>query len=137
MNYIQSHKMERDKIISGLIREAGMEKAPKGFTSGVMDRLVAQPEKKPYRPPIGKRGWWFIGLFAVFVLVLVGLAYDPGSSSVMSEWFSGTREWKLPELGVNTDFFSRIKLSGGVAAGCAALFILVFLATRSERHHLA
>ncbi len=139
MNYIQSHKMKRDKTISGLIREAGIEKAPQGFTAGVMDRLVVQPEKKPYKAPIGRRGWWLIGTLSLLMLVVIGLAYEPGSSSFMSEWFSGSQEWKLPELNLTLtpDFFSRIHFSGGVAAGIIALFILVLAAPHRDRHHLA
>ena len=62
--------MERDPQLSKLIRENGVVPAPEGFTASVMDRLAAEPEKRAYRPIIGKSGRIMIILFVVAVVVL-------------------------------------------------------------------
>ena len=126
--------MEKDPKIAALIKESGIEKAPVGFTAGVMDRISEMPEKSlPYRPPIGRRGWWLIAILSLVILVVIGFAYEPGTSSSLAERLGMAGGWQMPDWQLD---FSAFKGSGSIAAGLLAIFILVVAATRTERHNL-
>jgi hypothetical protein len=117
--------MERDPHISKMIREGGIERAPMGFTQRVMDQIASLPEKKSYKPLIGKGGQIFITLLGITFVLLAVIFADPGSKLVQPEGLLQNIEWKIPEFHLNMQFFSRFSITGGVAAALVALFILV------------
>ena len=117
--------MERDPKISKLILEGGLEQAPKDFTSQVMDLITSAPEKKAYKPLIGKGGRIVIILMGI-ILVILAVAYaEPGARFIQVGDSFPSLEWKLPEYNLNFQFFSKINFSGGIAAALLALFVLV------------
>lgn len=127
--------MEKDPKIAALIREAGIEKAPEGFTATVMDRIADMPAKKvPYRPPIGRRGWWIIGILTLALLLVIFFSYEPGTGTPLPERLGMEGTWQMPELRLD---FSRLTGYGPIAAGFLAIFILVVAATRPGRHSVA
>ena len=117
--------MERDPKISKLILEGGLEQAPKDFTSQVMDLITSAPEKKAYKPLIGKGGQIAIILLGIALVIVAVFVADPGARFIQpGDSFSGLG-WKLPEYNLNLQFFSKINFSGGIAAALLALFVLV------------
>ncbi len=117
--------MERDPNISKFIREGGIERAPQGFTERVMDLIEATPEKKAYKPLIGKGGQIFIILLGIALVVLTAIYAEPGARLIQGDGAFSSLDWKLPEFHLNLQFFSKINFSGGIAAALVALFILV------------
>ena len=117
--------MERDPKISKLIMEGGLERAPKDFTSQVMDLIASAPEKKAYKPLIGKGGQIVIILMGIILVVLAVVYAEPGARFIQAGDSFPSLAWKLPEYNLNLDFFSRINFSGGIAAALIALFVLI------------
>jgi hypothetical protein len=117
--------MERDPKISKLIREGGLELAPKDFTSQVMNRIASVPERKLYKPLIGKGGRIIIILLGITLVILTAFLAEPGSRFIQTEGLLPHFSWKIPEFTLNLEFFSNINFSGGIAAALIALFILV------------
>lgn len=117
--------MERDPNISRLIREGGIEKAPRDFTSRVMDQIMSAPEKKTYKPLIGKGGQLFIILLVVTVVIVTVLYGEPGTRLLEPGKVFTLPEWNLPEFQLNLQFLERFNYSGAIAATLVALFILV------------
>lgn len=117
--------MERDPKLSRLIREGGLERAPEGFTSQVMDLISAVPEKKTYKPLIGKGGRIVIILLGIIIVVFASIYAEPGARFPNADGAFAGLEWKIPEFSLNLEFFSKINFSGGIAAALIALFILV------------
>jgi hypothetical protein len=117
--------MERDPNISRLIREGGREKAPLGFTAEVMDLIISVPEKKAYKPLIGRGGQIFIILLGIMIVILTVIYAEPGAKFLQAGSVFPNLEWTIPEFNLNLQFFSKIHFSGGIAAALVALFILV------------
>jgi hypothetical protein len=117
--------MERDPNISRLIREGGREKAPLGFTSQVMDLIISAPEKKTYKPLIGRGGQIFIVLLGIMMVVFTVIYAEPGAKFLQAGSAFPNLEWTIPEFNLNLQIFSKINFSGGIAAALVALFILV------------
>ncbi len=116
--------MKRDPQISKLIRESGVVTAPEGFSSRVMDLITAEPERKAYKPLIGRGGRIMIILFVVAVVVLSMVYSEPGGRYMESLGISGL-DLQLPHINWNFSFLSKIKISTGVVAAVVAIFILV------------
>ena len=117
--------MERDPKISRMIREGGLEKAPEGFTGQVMNLIASVPEKKSYKPLIGRGGQIIIIILGLTLVILASILAEPGASFIQPGGVFSGLEWKIPEFNLNLDFFSKINFSGGIAAALIALFILV------------
>jgi hypothetical protein len=117
--------MERDPNITRLIREGGIEKAPLGFTAEVMDLIISVPEKKAYKPLIGRGGQIFIILLGIMIVILTVIYAEPGAKFLQAGSVFPNLEWTIPEFNLNLQFFSKIHFSGGIAAALVALFILV------------
>lgn len=128
--------MERDPNISKLIREGGLERAPKGFTSRVMDQIISAPEKKIYKPLIGKGGQIFIVLLVIAVVIVTVLYAEPGAKLLEPGSMFTLSEWKLPEYQLSLNFLERINFSGAIAATLVALFILVLTNAGLNRRRL-
>ncbi len=117
--------MERDPQLSKLIREGGVVPAPERFTSKVMDLITTEPEKKAYKPLIGRGGRIMIILFMVAVVVLSVLYTEPGGRLLESTgWFSNL-DWQRPQFNVNLNFLSEINFPTGLVSALVAVFILV------------
>ena len=117
--------MERDPNISRLIREGGIEQAPQGFTTKVMDLITSVPEKKAYKPLIGRGGQIFIILLGIMIVILTVIYAEPGAKFLQADSVFPNLEWTIPEFNLNLQFFSKINFSGGIAAALLALFVLV------------
>jgi len=119
--------MEKDKHISKLFRESGVVHAPEGFTKNVMDRIEAEPERKTYKPLIGKTGR-ILGILLITVIATLSVFYssmaDPANGS--TDGFLN-REWQLPSI----DFISKLDFLGNfhfqpwIISTIVALFLLV------------
>jgi len=116
--------MEQDPKLSRLIKEHGVARAPGGFTAAVMDRIAAEPEKKVYKPLIGRTGRILILLFVVAVVVITLVYSEPGGSLLQGEGIPDLN-WKLPAFNLDLQFISDLKIPSGIAAALVALFILV------------
>jgi hypothetical protein len=117
--------MERDPQLSKLIRENGMVTAPEGFTGRVMDLIAAEPEKKVYKPLIGKGGRIMILLFVIALIVLSVIYSEPGGRLMENSGLLSGLDWKIPKLNLDLSFLSEIKLSTGLLSALVAVFILV------------
>ena len=117
--------MERDPKISKLIMEGGLEPAPRDFTSQVMDLIASAPEKKAYKPLIGKGGRIVIILMGITLVIFAVVYAEPGARFIQVGDTFPSLEWKLPEFNLNLQLLSKINFSGGIAAALIALFILV------------
>ena len=116
--------MERDPQLTKLIRDGGLVPAPEGFSNAVMEMIAAEPEKKAYKPLIGRGGRIIIILFMIAVVVLSVIYTEPGGRVVESVGISNL-DWQMPEFNLNWRFLSDFKISTGLVAGIVALFILV------------
>jgi len=116
--------MEQDPKLSRLIKEHGVARAPGGFTAAVMDRIAAEPEKKVYKPLIGRTGRILILLF-VLAVVAITLVYSEPGESLLQRAGIPDLSWELPSFSLNLQFLSDLKISSAVAAALVALFILV------------
>ncbi len=95
------------------------------MTSRVMDLINAEPERKPYKPIIGRGGRMFIFIAFVATIVVSLIYTEPGTSLFgFSERLSGT-ELQLPQLNFKMEFLSGFNLSKVVASGVASLFVLL------------
>ena len=98
------------------IRESGVIPAPERFTGEVMERIGAEPERKPFKPLIGRTGRILILLFVVAIILISIFYTEPAGSSL---------RFRLPDLSFDLQFLTEINLSTGVLASLAAIFILV------------
>ena len=129
--------MERDPNISKLIRESGLVHAPDSFSKKVMKRIVVEPEKKAYRPLIGRFGRILIVLFIAGIIVISLIYSEPGGRILENFKGISNLEWQLPQPNLSLDFLSEINISAWLASIFAAIFILVFTdASLSRRKRL-
>jgi len=120
--------MERDPTLEKYIRESGVAPAPERFTRDVMEKIGAEPERKRFKPLIGRAGRIVI-LLSVVALILISVFYaEPGGTS------SGFR---LPDLSFDLRFLSEIKLPTGLLAALGAIFILVLSDAGFSRKRVA
>ena len=117
--------MERDPQLSKLIREGRVVPAPEGFTSEVMDLIITEPEKKAYKPLIGRGGRIMIILFLTVIVVLSVIYSEPGGRFLESTGLLSNLEWQRPQINVSFKFLSDIDLSTGLVSALVAVFILV------------
>lgn len=117
--------MERDPQLSKLIREDGIVPAPEGFTGRVMNMIATEPEKKIYKPLIGKGGRIVMILFVIALIVISVIYSEPGGRILENSGFLSSLEWQMPKLNLNLDFLSEINLSTGLLSALVAIFILV------------
>jgi len=117
--------MERDPQLSKLIREDGIIPAPEGFTGRVMNMIATEPEKKIYKPLIGKGGRIVIILFVIALIVISVIYSEPGGRLLENSGFLSSLDWQMPKLNLNLDFLSEINLSTGLLSALVAIFILV------------
>lgn len=118
--------MERDPNISKLIRESGLVHAPDSFSKKVMKRIVVEPDKKAYRPLIGRFGRILIVLFIAGIIVISLIYSEPGGRILENFKGISNLEWQLPQPNLSLDFLSEINISAWLASTFAAIFILVF-----------
>ena len=129
--------MERDPNISKLVRESGLVHAPDSFSKKVMKRIVVEPEKKTYKPLIGRFGRILIILFIAGIVVISLIYSEPGGRILENFKGLSNLEWQLPQLKFNLDFLSEINISAWLASTFAAVFILVLTdASLSRRKRL-
>lgn len=125
--------MERDKNISRLIRESGLNRAPENFSAQVLEQIEIEPVKVSYKPLIGRGGriLIFAGVAAIIILAMMyggeGSKFNDLSSRLSQ--FS----WQLPEWNLNLEFLTEVNLSTGIVSGLVALFILVISDTLFTR----
>ena len=117
--------MERDPNISKLVRESGLVHAPDSFSKKVMKRIVVEPEKKTYKPLIGRFGRILIILFIAGIVVISLIYSEPGGRILENFKGLSNLEWQLPQLKFSLDFLSEINISAWLASTFAAIFILV------------
>jgi len=117
--------MKRDPHISKLIRESGVISAPENFTASVMDKIEAIPEKKAYKPLIGRGGRIVIILFIIGIIVVTLLYSNPSGELFGSTIQLPQVEHKLPQLHFDLDFLKQINISTGVVSALVALFVLI------------
>lgn len=117
--------MKRDPYISKLIRESGVVPAPDNFTASVMDKIEAIPEKKSYKPLIGRGGQIIIILFIIAVIVFALLYSSPAGELFGSTIQLPQVEHKWPQFHFNLDFLKQINVSTGVVSVLVALFVLI------------
>lgn len=119
--------MERDKQIEKLIKEAGMHKAPEGFTESVMAKLITG-KAVTYKPLIGRRGWIVIGGLALLTVLIILLLPSGGEPTVT---FAFLKDLKMPGLPWRPDlsFLKGLEVSTGVASALVAGLVLVFVET--------
>lgn len=118
--------MERDPNISKLIRESGLVHAPNSFSKKVMKKIIVEPEKKAYKPLIGRFGRILIVLFIAGIVVISLIYSEPGGRILESFKGISNLEWQLPQPNLRLDFLSEINISAWLASTFAAIFILVF-----------
>jgi hypothetical protein len=99
--------------------------APDGFTGKVMDMIAAQPEKKKYKPLIGRSGRIMIILFVIAVIVLSLVYAEPGGRIMENARILSKLNWQMPQIDWDFSFLSGIKLPTGIVAALLAIFILV------------
>jgi len=132
--------MKRDPQISKLIRESGVIHAPENFTAAVMDKVEALPEKKTYKPLIGRGGRLLIVLFIIAVITIAVFYTDPSGQLFGREVFQPGVERQWPQLHFNLEFLSQVYISTGVVSALVAMFVLVLsdagLSKRRHRHRL-
>ena len=117
--------MKRDPHISKLMRESGLESAPDGFTSRVMDKLQAVPSRKLYKPLIGRGGRILIILIIAALVVVAMLFTDPAGRLLGNNISIPRMEFRWTQLHFNLDFLKQIHISTGVAAVLVAMFLLI------------
>jgi len=76
--------IENDRELRKLMKEIGLEKPGAGFSTRVMDAIIAESAKKSvYRnePVLSRNFWIFVGLFVGLAIVLILLGTSGASSS--------------------------------------------------------
>lgn len=110
--------MEKDKRIEQLMKGAGLVRAPENFTGSVMKKVAAEPDRKAYRPIIGRGGRLMI-LLCITALVVISVLYSEPGARFLENGFN------LPEFNIDLGFLADIPLSTGILSALVALFILV------------
>lgn len=117
--------MEKDRHISKLIRESGMASAPEDFTRKVMDRIGAEPVRKPYQPLIGRTGGILI-LILIAGIAVTALAISaegaPGAG-LLETWKPSGLQW--PEMKLNLSFLENLNVSPWLLSTVVAVFLLI------------
>ena len=129
--------MKRDPHISKLIKEAGVISAPENFTTSVMDKIVAVPAKKSYKPLIGRGGRIIIILFVVAVIVMAVLYTDQGGEIFGSSIKLPQLEPNWPQVKFNLDFLKQINISTGFVSALVAIFVLLLSDAGLNRRRLS
>ena len=117
--------MKRDPHISKLIRESGVVQAPDSFTASVMDKIEAIPQKRSYKPLIGRGGRIMIVLFIIAVVVLSIFYADPGGELFGTSIRMPTLNKSLPQFNINLGFLREANISTGLVSALVAMFVLV------------
>lgn len=117
--------MERDPKISKLIRKSGLVQAPDSFSMKVMDRIGVEPNKKAYKPLIGRFGRILIFLFIAGIVVVSVVYSEPGGKLLENIGGLPDVKWQLPQINFNLDFLSKINFSAWMVSTIIAIFILV------------
>ena len=128
--------MRKDENISKLFRESGVVKAPEGFTKGVMDRIEAEPERKSYKPLIGRTGRIVTILFIAAVVALSLLYTSPAETAGDPEGSIFNREWQMPAFSLNLDFLPDLNFQPWILGTVLALFLLVVTDAGFRRRRL-
>jgi len=129
--------MERDPNISKLIRESGVRSAPANFTAKVMEKIEALPERKIYKPLIGRGGMILFFLFIAGVVVLAFVYAEPGGPMFDFSGRVAEQGWKLPRFNLNLDFLRKMNLSNVMVSAVVAIFILVVTDSLLNRRKLS
>lgn len=128
--------MEKDDRIASLFKESGIERAPEGFTGGVMDRIRAEPEKRSYQPLIGKPLRIFLILLTAGI-VAGSLLSAPSEeqASGAARWLRGLEwQWSFPEL--NLEFLSNLSIQPWLLSTVVAVFLLILSDAGLKRRKL-
>jgi len=115
--------MEKDANLSKLFRESGIVHAQDGFTKEVMDRIEAEPQKKPYKPLIGRTGRILLVLFIAGIVVLSLLHSNSGGTIPESAGRISSLNWQWPAL--NFNFITDLQISPWLLSTIVAIFLLV------------
>ena len=91
----------------------------------VMDRIGAEPEKKVYKPLIGRLGKIFIILFISTVAGISLIYSEPGGRIIENIKSLTSLDWKFPQLNLNLALLSEINISAWMVSVIVAVFILV------------
>ena len=117
--------MERDQKISKLFRESGLAHTTGNFTDQVMDQIRIVPEKKAYKPLIGRNGQILIVLFIIGIVLLSVFYSEPGGGIFENIRGLSNVEWKLPQINFSWGFLTEINFSTWLVSTIVALFLLV------------
>jgi len=128
--------MKRDPHISKLIKESGVQAAPKNFTASVMDMIEAIPAKKSYKPLIGRGGRIIIILFIIAVVVVAIMYTDPTGELFGTTIKLPRVEHQAPQFNINLDFLQGINFSTGIVSALVALFVLILSDAGLNRRRL-
>lgn len=136
--------MERERLISRLIRESGVITAPNRFTDHVMDKIRIETEKKIYKPIIGRGGRIIIILLVLGTVLLSILFSESGNRLTetrlqlpeLSFSLDFLSRWQLPEMRFTLNIFSDINLSTGLLSALVAIFFLVLFDAGLNRRSL-
>lgn len=120
--------MEQHKELKKLIKDHGIEPVAKDFTSRVMDRILAEPVRKEYKPIIGK-GFGIVMLVFFLAIITVSLIYgEPSgmaSEGIINLPDLNISEWKLPQWNLPVKNLPEFNITSGVLAALLAVFTLV------------
>ncbi len=91
----------------------------------VMDRIGVEPNKKAYKPLIGRFGRILIFLFIAGIVVVSVVYSEPGGKLLENIGGLPDVKWQLPQINFNLDFLSKINFSAWMVSTIIAIFILV------------
>ena len=118
------------------MKEFKLEKPSAGFSSIVMDTVLAEAAKKTvYRtePILGKKFWVFVGMFVVLGIVL--MLFGNGETSNSNEIASGIIEkFPAPDLGNIKSVYSRFwDMVSGLPITIGAIMIATSLLILADK----
>lgn len=128
--------MEKDPKIRKLLREAGIEKAPAGFTEKVMSKIGLQTAPHPYRPLIGRAGKILILLFIAAIVAVSLLFSEQGGSFLGGSLGLDISQWQWPVYEINLDVLRGISFSPWMIVTAVALLLLLISDTVLHRRRM-
>lgn len=119
--------MERDRNISKLIKESGVEPAPEGFTGEVMKKIDPDREGAAYKPLMGRGGRILIMLFIAIVAAVALFGTGEGQGAEGARQLFQSPDWTWPTLNLDLSFLDRTNFLTWLAPTVVAILILVLL----------
>lgn len=129
--------IDNDSELRRLMKEIRLEKPGTGFSSSVMNAVIAEAAKKSaYRtePVLGKNFWLFVGLFVALAIILVLLGNNEPAAS--NEIASGIFEkFPAPDLGNIKNGYTRFwEMVSGLPITIGAILIATSLLILADKY---